>query len=98
MFEELRDQVQANFDQLLPRLKAAPAVDRTVPVKETDDGKAVRIITVDRSVDTGDEMILPTQSVEEIIDNQLSLHYRSGHLHGLRYLRIMVSDGRHPSQ
>lgn len=68
LFDELRDQVQSNIDVLLPRFKAAPAVDRTVPVRETVDGRNVRIIPVARSVDAGSEAILTAQTVAEIID------------------------------
>ncbi len=68
LLDEVRDQVQANYDQLVPMLEKAPPVDRTVPLRKTDEGEPIRIIPVDRGVDVPDEFILPSQSVEEIID------------------------------
>ena len=64
----VRDQVQANYDTLVPALKSAPPVDRTVPSRVTDDGKPIRIIPVDRKVAIPDEFVFPSQSVDEIID------------------------------
>jgi Pyruvate/2-oxoacid:ferredoxin oxidoreductase delta subunit len=68
LLAQLRDQTQANYDGLAPLFAAAPAVDRTVPTRENTDGKAIRIIAVDKPVETREEFILPSQSVEEIIN------------------------------
>ena len=68
LLDELRDQIQDNYDALMPLFKSAPAADRTVPNKLTEDGKPVKIIPVQKTVDVSDEFILPSQTVEEIID------------------------------
>jgi ferredoxin len=68
LLDEVRDQVQENYDNLIPMLKAAPPVDRTVPTRTTEDGKIIKIIPLTREVEVPEEFILPSQSVEEIID------------------------------
>jgi len=65
---EVRDRIQDNYDQLVPMLQSAPPVDRTVPARTTEDGKAIKIIPLDRDIEVPAEFILPSQSVEEIID------------------------------
>jgi len=70
---EVRDQIQGNYDNLLPMFKTAPPFDRTVPAKVTDRGKTIRVIPVDRKVETPEAFILPSQSVEEIIDKSSSI-------------------------
>ena len=67
LLDELKDQIQDNYDALAPLFDAAPAVDRTVPTKVADDGKPIKIIPVQKAVDVSDEFILPSQTVEEII-------------------------------
>jgi len=68
LLDELKDQIQGNYDALMPLFKSAPAADRTVPNKLTEDGKPVKIIPVRKSLDNSDEFVLPSQTVEEIID------------------------------
>ena len=68
LFDDVRDQVQENYDNLVPMLKSAPPVDRTVPARVTEDGKAIRIIPLDKAVEVPEEFILQSQSVEDIID------------------------------
>jgi len=68
LLDDVRDQVQENYDNLVPMLKSAPPVDRTVPTRSTEDGKAIRIIPLDKTIDVPEEFILPSQSVEDIID------------------------------
>jgi len=68
LMAQVRDQLQANYEQLVPVFKSAPALDRTVPPKVAESGKNIRVIPVDRKVETPEEFILPSQSVEEIID------------------------------
>lgn len=67
MLADLREQTQGNYDALLPFFKAAPAIDRTVPAGSTADGRAIRVIPVDKPIEAGEEYILPSQTVEEII-------------------------------
>ena len=68
LLDDVRDQVQENYDDLVPMLKSAPPIDRTVPARTTEDGKAIRIIPLDKAVEVPEEFILPSQSVEDIID------------------------------
>ncbi|MBL7174062.1 MAG: 4Fe-4S binding protein [Desulfobacteraceae bacterium] len=68
LLDEVRDQVQANYDNLVPMLKSAPPVDRTVPTQFHEDGKPIKIIPVDRHIEVPEEFVLPSQSVDEIID------------------------------
>ena len=67
MLADLREQTQGNYDALLPFFKAAPAIDRTVPTVQNADGKAIRVIPVDKPIAANEEFILPSQTVEEII-------------------------------
>ncbi len=68
LLAELRDQTQGHYDSLSPLFKAAPSVDRTVPVTRAADGQAIRIVPVDTSLETNEEVILPSQTVESIIN------------------------------
>ena len=68
LLDELKDQTQENYDALMPLFNSAPAADRTVPNKLTEDGKPVKIIPVQKAVEVSDEFILPSQTVEEIIN------------------------------
>ena len=68
LLAELRDQTQDRFDALEPLFAAAPAVDRTVPVRQTADGNAIRIIPIDQTLDASEEFVLPSQTVEAIIN------------------------------
>ena len=68
LLKELRDEIQDNFDTLSPLFDSAPAVDRTVPTRQMEDGKPVKIITVDKALDVSEEFVLPSQTVEEIIN------------------------------
>jgi Pyruvate/2-oxoacid:ferredoxin oxidoreductase delta subunit len=68
LLQELRDQIQDNYDTLSPLFKAAPPLDRTVPARSTEDGKSIKVIPVDKSVDLSEEFVLPSQTVEEIIN------------------------------
>lgn len=67
LLEELRGQIQGNYDALKSLFTGAPATDRTVPSQISQDGKPIRIITVDKTLEETEEYILPSQSVEEII-------------------------------
>ena len=68
LMKEVRDNLQRNYEQLLPRFKMAPAIDRTVASTVAEDGRTIRVVRVDKVVETPEEFILPSQSVEEIID------------------------------
>ena len=68
LMREVRDNIQRNYDQLLPTFKMAPAVDRTVVSTDGEDGRTIRVVRVDKVVETPEEFILPSQSVEEIIE------------------------------
>lgn len=68
LLEELRDEIQDNFDTLSPLFNSAPAVDRTVPNRQTEGGKPIKIIPVDKTLEVAEEFVLPSQTVEEIID------------------------------
>jgi ferredoxin len=65
---ELRDQIQENYDTLSPLFNSAPAVDRTVPTRLTEDGKSIKIIPIDTALDVPEEFVIPSQTVEEIIN------------------------------
>ena len=67
LLEELRGQIQGNYDTLAPLFSSAPAFDRTVPNMTLSDGQPVRVIPVEKSLETPEEFILPSQSVKEII-------------------------------
>jgi ferredoxin len=43
-------------------------VDRTVPTRTSEDGHPIKIIPVDQSLEVPEEFILPSQTVEDIID------------------------------
>ncbi len=68
LLAELREQTQGNYDALSPLFAAAPAIDRTVPAGETADGEAIRVIPVGKPVTADEEYILPSQTVEAIIN------------------------------
>ena len=68
LIAEVREQIQANYDNLVPMFKAAPPVDRTVPTRTTEEGKPIRVISLDKKVDVPEEFVLPSQTVEEIIE------------------------------
>jgi Pyruvate/2-oxoacid:ferredoxin oxidoreductase delta subunit len=68
LLEELKDQIQDNYETLSPLFNSAPAVDRTVPNKLMEDGKPIKIIPVQKALDNPEEFILPSQTVEDIIN------------------------------
>ena len=68
LLQEVRDQTQGNYDTVSSLFTAAPATDRTVPTRTSQEGKPVRIIPVDKTLEAYEEFILPSQSVEEIIE------------------------------
>ena len=68
LLQELRGQIQDNYDALSPLFNTAPAVDRTVPTRVTEDGKAIQTIPVNKSLEATEEFVVPSQTVEEIIN------------------------------
>jgi Pyruvate/2-oxoacid:ferredoxin oxidoreductase delta subunit len=68
LLKELREQIQGNYDGLAPLFRGAPAVDRTVPARTAESGEPIRIIPVEKAVEISDEFILPSQTVDTIID------------------------------
>ena len=68
LLKELRDQIQENFDALLPLFDKSPAVDRTVPTRSTEEGTPIKIIPVDKALEVPEEFVLPSQTVEDIIN------------------------------
>jgi Pyruvate/2-oxoacid:ferredoxin oxidoreductase delta subunit len=64
----VRDQVQKNYDAFVPIFNMSPPIDRTVPARRTEDGKTIRIIPVHQSLDDAVDTVLPSQSVDEIIE------------------------------
>ncbi len=65
---ELGDRVQGNYDNLVPIFEKSPPIDRTVPMRSTDEGKDIKVIPIDKSIEVPEEFVLPSQSVEEIIN------------------------------
>jgi len=68
LLEELREQTQQNYDTFAPLFNSDPAVDRTIPIRLTQDGKPIKIIPVHKMLDVGEEFVLPSQTVEDIIN------------------------------
>jgi len=68
LLAELRNQIQDNYDALSPLFNSAPAVDRTVPTRVSEDGRPIKIIPVGKALAVGEEFVVPSQTVEEIID------------------------------
>ncbi|MDX2445908.1 MAG: hypothetical protein QNK29_01770, partial [Desulfobacterales bacterium] len=68
LLAELKDEIQNNYDALKPLFEVAPAVDRTVATGKTDDGKIIQKIKVDQSVDMPEDFVLPSQTIEDIIN------------------------------
>jgi ferredoxin len=68
LLAELRDQIQDNYEALSPLFNSAPAVDRTVPTRVTEDGRPIKIIPVGKTLPVAEEFVVPSQTVEEIIN------------------------------
>ncbi|GAB4314840.1 MAG: 4Fe-4S binding protein [Promethearchaeota archaeon] len=65
---EVRDSVQAGYDRFVPLFQQAPPIDRTIPTFTSESGEQIRVIPVEETVDVGEEVVLPTQKVEELLD------------------------------
>ncbi|RJR26695.1 MAG: 4Fe-4S dicluster domain-containing protein [Desulfobacteraceae bacterium] len=68
LFNQVKNQIQDNYDNLVPLFSSSPPVDRTVPARTTEEGKPIRVIPVSKDVSVPQEFILPSQSVEDIIE------------------------------
>ena len=68
LLEETKDEVQNNYDQYLPIFNESPSVERTVPIRTSEEGRPISIIRVNQEIEAGDEYVLPSQSVKEIIE------------------------------
>ncbi|WP_457553172.1 4Fe-4S binding protein [Desulfobacula sp.] len=68
LLEELRTSVQRNYKDLSPLFAAAPALDRTIPAKRSGDGSKINIIKIEKTLDTPDDRVLPSQAIEDIIN------------------------------
>jgi len=68
LLDSLKAEIEPQFQDLIPLFKASPALDRTVPASATGEGSNIKIIPVQQEVETGDEFILPSQTVSEIIE------------------------------
>ena len=67
-FEETRDFIQANYDQVLPIFEKMLPLDRTMPIlAETIQGDEINI-SINEEIEAPEEVILPTQKVEELIE------------------------------
>jgi ferredoxin len=67
LMDQLRDQIQGNYDALVPFFTSAPALDRTVPAVATEDGGRIAVIPVDKKLAIPEEFVLPSQTVADII-------------------------------
>jgi Na+-translocating ferredoxin:NAD+ oxidoreductase RNF subunit RnfB len=87
---ELRSEIQNNYDKLEPRFANAPAADRTVPARTTEDGKKINVIQVGQAVETHDDTVLPSQTVVDIINKFDDIAV--GHCF-CRQRKALLSDG-----
>ncbi len=67
-FEETRDFIQANYEQILPIFENMLPIDRTMPIlNETIQGDQISL-SVNKEIDVPEETIVPTQKVEKLIE------------------------------
>ncbi len=67
-FEETRDFIQGNYDQVLPIFEKMLPIDRTMPIlAKTIQGDEINL-SINEEVEVPEEVILPTQKVEELIE------------------------------
>jgi ferredoxin len=87
---ELRSEIQNNYEKLAPRFEKAPAADRTVPTRTSEDGSKINIIQVDQTIDAPDDTVLPSQTVVDIINkfDDIAVGYCF-----CRQRRTLLSDG-----
>ena len=68
LLNELKDQTQSNLAKLKPIFESAPPLDRTIPMEKTENGRKIKVLPIGRSIGVADEFVLPSQTVEEIIN------------------------------
>ncbi|MFC1858663.1 ferredoxin family protein, partial [Thermodesulfobacteriota bacterium] len=68
LLEELRDQIQDNYGTFSTLFNNIPALDRTISSSHTEDGKPIKFIPVDKALDVPEEFVLPSQTVEDVIN------------------------------
>jgi len=67
-FEETRDFIQNNYDQILPVFEKMLPIDRTIPIlADTTQGDEINL-SINEEIEVPEEQILLTQKVEELID------------------------------
>ncbi|MHA1535646.1 MAG: ATP-binding protein [Promethearchaeota archaeon] len=67
-FEETRDFIQANYDQILPVFEKMLPLDRTMPIlADTIQGDEINL-SINEEIEVPEEVILPIQKVEELIE------------------------------
>ncbi|MBD3197637.1 MAG: 4Fe-4S dicluster domain-containing protein [Candidatus Lokiarchaeota archaeon] len=67
LFDELQEIIQGKYEMFLPAFKKIPPIDRTVPFKETKEGKEISI-ELNKEISTPEEQILASDKIEEIIN------------------------------
>jgi len=68
-FEETRDFIQANYEQILPIFEKMLPIDRTIPIlAETIQGDQINL-SINEEIEVPEESIVLTQKVEELIEN-----------------------------
>jgi len=67
-FEETRDFIQGNYDQILPVFEKMLPIDRTMPIlADTIQGDEINL-SINEEIEVPEEHVLPTQKVEELIE------------------------------
>ncbi len=67
-FEETRDFIQKNYDQILPVFEKMLPIDRTMPIlAKTIQGDEINL-SINEEIEVPEELILLTQKVEELIE------------------------------
>ncbi|MBD3353536.1 MAG: hypothetical protein GF364_18780, partial [Candidatus Lokiarchaeota archaeon] len=66
LIDEMRDNVQKGYENLLPVFQRQPPTDRTIPITESESGETIEI-EINQEISTEEE-VLPAQKVEEIIE------------------------------
>lgn len=67
-FEETRDFIQANYEQILPIFEKMLPIDRTMPIlNDTFQGDKINL-SINEELEVPKESIVPAQKVEELIE------------------------------
>ena len=68
LFQGLDDMIQEGYDNIIPSLLKAPAVDRTIPLYVNEPTGKEILITVNQDIEVPTEKIIPSQKIEEIVN------------------------------